>query len=58
MPLDIIKPEHYINLTKDEIRRIIQVHVENQLSRDVRMVSFNGAIGADIIATVYLKDES
>ena len=59
MPLDIIKPEHHITLTRSEVKRILHVYIEDRLHRDVRIVSLNTNVNGDteVLATAYLKDE-
>ena len=60
MSLEIVKPEHHVNLTRAEVKRIIHQYVENQLSRDVRVISFSvmpNVLDNEVMVTAYLKSE-
>lgn len=59
MPLDIIKPEHHINLTRSEVKRILHTYLEDRSHREVRIVSLNTNVNGDteVLATAYLKEE-
>jgi len=52
MPLDIIKPEHFVNLTREEVKRIIQDYILAQVGREIRLVSLDLG-NRDNAATIY-----
>lgn len=59
MPYEVVKPEHFVSLSRSEVKRILHAYIEDRLHRDVRIVSLNTNVNGDteILATAYLKDE-
>jgi hypothetical protein len=60
MPMDVVIPEEFVNLTRAEVKRILHCYIEDRLHRDVRVVSLNTNVNGDteILVTAYLKDRS
>lgn len=51
--LEIIKPEHHVNVNGELVKRLIHEHVERETGRKVRLVTTTGS-SASLHVTVYL----